>query len=117
MVTTTTGTVSLRGRQTGKTYDLSAFVDDITLTFLPINLNGLAVTAGLNFWTTPEDVDVIDMSFTTGPTIIKVIVPFVDDGLCPGKVTNFANVINTLQTRRFAALRVAKGHKLQFQAI
>jgi hypothetical protein len=118
MVTTTTGTIEFTSvKNPNKKYSLSAFVDDVTATFLPINLNGLAVTAGLNFWTTPEDVYVSDMSFITGPTVIKVVVPFVDDGLVPGKVTQFANTVNTIQTRKWAALTIAAGHKVQFQAI
>jgi hypothetical protein len=121
MVTTTTGTITIRRRSDGSTLNISSFIDDITLTFMPMNLNGIAVTGGLNFITVPgteSDVwDVFDMSYLTGPTVIKVIVPFVDDGLCPGKVTLFSNVLSTLTTRSFAPLMIKGGHKLQFQAI
>lgn len=117
MVTTTTGTIQFTGNRSGIKYNISAFVDDVTATFLPLNLNGIAVTAGKNFWVAPEDVTLTDVSFLTGPTVIKVLVPFIDDGLAPGKVTLFSNTLSTLNARQFASLTVMKGHQFQMQAI
>jgi hypothetical protein len=115
MVTTTTGTVEFTSvKNPSKKYTLSAFCDDVTNTLMPINLNGLAVTGGLNFWTPPEDVYLSDVSFITGPTVVKVFIPVIADGNVAGKVTQLANVINTIQKRSFASLVVAANTKTQF---
>jgi hypothetical protein len=115
MVTTTTGSLEFTSISNPlKKYNLSAFCDDVTNTLMPINLNGLAVTAGLNFWTPPEDVMLTDVQFTTGPTVVKVFIPVIADGNVAGKVTRLAGVLDTLQKRNFASLVVKANTKTQF---
>jgi hypothetical protein len=116
MVTPTTGVVTFIGKATGKVYSYSIYLSDSVI-FATWATTALAVTGGVNFITAVEDMTLVDISCTTGPTVIFGLVPWVDDGPVPGRFNSLANVINTVQNRRTAPITIASGHKFQIMQV
>jgi len=113
MVTTTTGTVTFKGLETGKYYTLSMFTSDVLAAPATFNLAGVAVAGSINFWNAPELVQLVDMSNITGPTVMTVYVAQAND-VPTGNVISFANTVNTLPYRIVPNIQYRRGTKVTF---
>jgi len=110
MVTPTNGLLRLKGIS-GKEYSYNIYISDVANAPVTFSTVGQAVAGGQNFIITPEPCEIKDIAVTTGPTVIFNLVPYVND-VSSGQIMSLANVINTLQTRSFPAVKINGGRKL-----
>jgi hypothetical protein len=109
MVTATNGTLTLRGAS-GREYSLSIYISDVVGAFVTFSTTGLAVAGSSNFYVIPENCTIKDISVTTGPTVMFVMRPQVND-VDVGAVISLANCINTLAYRAVPNISIAAGRK------
>lgn len=107
------GVITFKGKS-GAIYSWSFYVSDVLAAQTTFNKVGTAGTGSTNFITTPEDVQIIDMSVATGLTDTTALVPYIDDAPYPGgAVVSDAAIVNTLPTRVFPAIGIKGGRKFQ----
>lgn len=107
-----TGTLTFRG-QSGRTYTYSIYNSDVADAFVTWSLNGTAGTSSVNFVSAPENMELIDASFVTGIVDTTALLLYLDDAAIPGTLFQWANAVNTLQSRAFPPLKIRAGRKVQ----
>lgn len=114
VATPKTGTLTFRGDQSGRVYNYSIYDSDVAGAFVTWSLNGTAGSSSVNFISAPENMTLIDVSVVTGIVDTTAILLYLDDAAIPGTLTQWANVVNTLQKRSFPPLKIRGGRKVQF---
>ena len=109
MVTPENGTITLRGKS-GRSYTLSIYSSDVVGAFVTMSTFGTAGTGSTNFWVTPEDVVLEDVSITTGQTVTTGWTVNVND-VPTGNIISVANSINTLANRTKPLIGIRAGRK------
>ena len=110
MATPFYGTATFQGLQTKATYSVDVYCSDAAG---PVNWDsGSGATAtSLTFWKAPEDVVLVDLSFSSAATMV-VITPTSNGGLIPGQKFRFANFLNTLAFRPAIKLGFRGGNNI-----
>lgn len=112
MVTTTNGTATFQGLNTGKMYNVDIFISDVVAAPATWGVSGNAVAASQNFWRAPEDVVLVDLSIITGPTVMVALIPTSNDAVIPNYRFRIANFLNTLTTRPSVNVGFAAGRNV-----
>jgi len=112
MVTTTNGTATFLGLETGKMYNVDVFISDVVGAPVTWGVSGNAVSTSQNFWRAPENVQLQDLSIVTGPTVMVALVPTSNDAVVPNYRFRIANFLNTLTTRPSITVGFASGRNI-----
>ena len=110
------GSIEFTGAS-GQKYVYSIYNSDVANAFVTWSRMGAAGASSVNFITAPEDMIVSDISVVTGIVDTTQLLLFLDDGAVPGKLIQWANVVNTIQARSFPSFGVRRGRKVQLQEV
>jgi len=87
-----------RGLRTGKNYFVDVYAPDAVATLFTFNPAGNAVSTSNNTWRAPEDLLLVDISVTAGPTATSFT--WTQDGAVQvGGVCRWANKLTSLPNR------------------
>lgn len=112
MVTTSGGTLRLRGQRSGTEYSYSVFVSDVVAEFWKFSTDSTAVAGSQNFLILPnEPCRIVDIALLATPTVSTASGIFTND-VSTGHVILVGNVLYTVQTRSFPAIVLGAGKKL-----
>lgn len=104
------GTLYAVGRS-GRQYVVDFYQPDATATLMTFNPSGAAVAASLNYWRTPEECFIRDVSIATGTACVGTT--FNSSGaLLNGATIRYANHLNTLNNRPVLNIRIGAGELL-----
>ena len=113
MVTAGNGLMTFRGLSSGKSYQVSFYSSDVVGAYLTFSYNGLAVAGSQTFINAPEDVLLVDVSFTSTNTVSTAWVAQSGD-VNTGNVLGIAIYLSTLALRPAPNIGWAKGRKITF---
>ena len=97
--------------QSGRRYNVSAYVSDVLAGFVTFSMDGAAVAGSQNFWIAPENVTLVDFSIATGLTDTTCLKVLVNDTPL-GQILLHANHVNTLPGRSIPGIGIAAGRKV-----
>lgn len=109
MVTPTYGTATLKGLETGNTYQVDFYIADVVGDLVNFDSGNGAGAATNTFWKCPENCVLTDLSIATGPTVMTQLIPTSDGGVLAGKVYRIANFLSTLAYRPNLLLGFKRG--------
>ena len=66
-------TITLKGRTSGRTYTVDAYVPDAVATFLTFNPSGLAASTSKDTFKLKEDAYIVDVSVIAAPTAVGAV--------------------------------------------
>lgn len=110
MVTAGNGSITMRG-VSGRSYTINFYSSDTIGAPVTFNTSGLAGATSTNFFITPENLVLNDISFTSSNTVSTNWVVLVND-VPTGNVLPIANFLNTLNNRPNPNIGVSAGRKL-----
>jgi hypothetical protein len=110
MVTSTNGTLLLRGRS-GRTYGLNIYISDIINANITISLNSVAGASSQTFYNLPEDCVIQDLSIVTGPTVMTNIAFQIND-INIGVISPISTCLTTLNQRAVPKVLLQANKKL-----
>lgn len=111
-----TGVFTFKGRS-GRIYAYSINNTDVANAFTTWATTGTAGASSVTFITAPEDMQLVDMSVTTGIVDTTALVLWLDDAPIRNTYVPWANILNTLQFRSFPPVKISAGRKVQFQEV
>jgi hypothetical protein len=104
------GTLYAVGRS-GRQYVVDFYQPDAAATLQTYNPSGASVAASLNYWRTPEEVFIRDVSIATGTACVGCAYNS-SGALINGAIIRYANHLNTLANRPVLNIRVGAGELL-----
>lgn len=99
MVTATTGTMTFKGLQSGRTYSVGCYISDVVAAKVTFNMNGAAGAGSDAFWQAPENVQLVDVAIITGPTVAVGFSYFSGGASVPGSSTLISPNLTTNASR------------------
>ena len=111
-----TATVTFVGRS-GQEYNYSLYNSDVANSFSGWATTGTAGSGSVNFITAPEDMVLKDFSAVTGIADTTAVVLWLDDAPIRNTYLQWANVLNSLNSRAVPRIGIRGKHKIQFQQV
>lgn len=107
-----TGVIRFRGAS-GTEYQYSLYNTDVAAGFLTWATTAVAGSGNVAFITAPEDMVLEDISVVTGIVDTTALVLWLDDAPVRNTIIQWADVLNTIQSRSFPSLGIKAGRKVQ----
>jgi len=111
-----TGTLTFRGAS-GAIYSYSIYNSDVANAFVTWATTGVAGSGSVTFITAPENMQLVDVSVTTGIVDTTALVLWLDDAPVRNSIMSWANLLNSLQSRSFPPIAISRGRKVQLAEV
>ena len=106
------GTIVIVGRQTGRVFRPSIYCSDVAGALVTFGLAAKATSTDPNYWTAPENCNLVDLSLTADLTDCKTL-QIAREGNPTGDYLLTTQQVYSVTTRALMNVMIARGIRLQ----